>query len=209
MSLDKTLTEVRYAYRFLWEFQRRILDTVRLISDQFDDRHFYHWSNYKWAHGARGGTAPFNFFPEHFLPLYGASFLYLSTEHKKARLQPENWMLEMCVIPDTAPLKAFEAQEQFDPLELKFGAPEVTKSLIRLIAWKCEGKFPKNSTWFNHVWRGMDWPQLSADGEILSQGDGKVTSVAFSREMTELADRQQIIDFATEAKSVFSSKLDV
>jgi hypothetical protein len=41
MSLDKTLTEVRYAYRFIWEFQQRVLDTVRLISEQFDDRLFY------------------------------------------------------------------------------------------------------------------------------------------------------------------------
>lgn len=66
MSLDKTIKEVRYAYRLLWEFQKRTLDTVRLISDQFNDRLFYQWSNYKATLGTRTGTAPFNFPPRVF-----------------------------------------------------------------------------------------------------------------------------------------------
>lgn len=209
MSLDKTLTEVRYAYRFICEFQQRILDTVRLISEQFDDRLFYQWSNYKASPVARTGTSPFNFAPEHFLPLYGASFLFTSSDIERAKLQKGNWMLEICVAPDTAHLKSYLADLPFDPVASEFGTPETTQSIIRLVAWKCDSEYPGSSTWFQDVWRSLEWPPLDSDGEIFKQLDGSITSVAMSVNISQLADRQQIIDFSSEVKELMASKMDL
>lgn len=209
MSLDKTLTEVRYAYRFIWEFQQRILDTVRLISEQFDDLNFYQWSNYKELPISRTGTSPFNFVPEHFLPLYGASFLFTSSDPERAKLQQGNWMLEICVAPDTAHLKSFLAKLPFDPITSEFGTPETTQSVVRLVAWKCDSEYTEGSTWFHDVWRSLDWPTLDSDGEIFSQLDGSIISVAMSANMSQLSDRQQIIDFSLETKELILSKLNL
>ncbi len=201
MSLDKTLTEVRYAYRFIWEFQKRVLDTVRLISEQFDDRLFYQWSNYKASPVARTGTSPFNFAPEHFLPLYGSSFLFTSSDPERAKLQKGNWMLEICV--------AYQADLPFDPAASEFGTPETTQSIIRLIAWKCESEYSEGSTWLHDVWGSLDWPTLDSDGEIFTQLDGSIISVAISVNMSQLADRQQIIDFSSEAKNMILNRLNL
>ncbi|KAB2678084.1 hypothetical protein [Brucella tritici] len=209
MSLDKTLTEVRYAYRYIWKFQQRILDTVRLISEQFDDRLFYQWSNYKASPVARTGTSPFNFAAEHFLPLYGASFLFTSSDPERAKVQKGNWMLEICVAPDTAHLKSYLADLPFDPVASEFGTPETTQSIIRLIVWKCESEYSDGSTWLHDVWGSLDWPPLDTDGEIFTQLDGSITSVAMSVSMSQLADRQQIIDFSSETKELILSKMNL
>ncbi|MCH4541921.1 hypothetical protein [Ochrobactrum sp. A-1] len=206
MSLDKTLTDVRYAYRFIWEFQQRVLDTVRLISEQFDDRIFYQWSNYKASPVTRTGTSPFSFVPEHFLPLYGASFLFLSADPELAKLQKGNWMLEICVVPDTAHLKAYLAEMPFDPLVSDFGTPETTQSEIRLVAWKCHGEYPEGSSWHRDVWSSLDWPPSDEEGDIFTQCDGDIISIAVSRNMSQLSDRQQIIEFSEEAKVCFYNK---
>lgn len=118
-------------------------------------------------------------------------------------------MLEICVIPDTAQLTASEAHKQFDPLAIEFGTPETTKSLIRMIAWKCENEFLDNSNWLDDVWKVLDWPPSNQDGEIYPHDEGEITSISIMREMSQLADRQQIIDFATEAKALFLSTLNV
>lgn len=207
MSMDKTLAEVRYAYRFILEFQQRLLDTVRLISEQFDDRVFYQWSNYKGTPVSRTGISPFNNAPEQFLPLYGASFMYVSADADKAQVKPGNWMLEITLIPDTAHLLSFEADMPFDPLAGEFGTPETAKSLIRLTAWKCNGELRDNANWLHTVWSSLEWPSLDVENELFTQLDGNIVSVAISKDMSQLSDRQEILDFSAEAKNFFTSKL--
>ncbi|SPL62513.1 hypothetical protein OHAE_5120 [Ochrobactrum soli] len=50
---------------------------------------------------------------------------------------------------------------------------------------------------------------MDSDGEIFTQLDGSITSVAMSVNMSQLADRQQIIDFSSEFRELMVSKLDL
>ena len=75
-------------------------------------------------------------------------------------------------------------------------------------AWKSDSEYPGGSTWFQDVWRSLERPPLDSDGEIFTQLDGSITSVAMSVNISQLADRQQIIDFSSKTKELMFSKLD-
>lgn len=111
--------------------------------------------------------------------------------------------------PDTAHLKSYLANSPFEPVAYEFGPPETTQSIIRLIAGKCECEYSNGSTWLHDVWGSLDWPPLDSDGEIFTQLDGSTTSVAMSVNMSQLADRHQIIDFSWETKELILSKLNL
>jgi len=118
-------------------------------------------------------------------------------------------ILEICVAPDTAHLKSYLAELPFDPVTSEFGTPETTQSIVRLVAWKCDSDYPDGSSWFHDVWVGLDWPPLDSDGEIFTQNDGDMLSVAISSDMAHLSDRQHIIDFASKAKELMISTLNL
>lgn len=67
-ELSGLLANVRDAYRLIWAYQRRCLDTVQVIADQFPELSFYQWSSLLSNHppsevrppstGGRGTTFP-------------------------------------------------------------------------------------------------------------------------------------------------------
>lgn len=205
--MNKELLEVRYAYRLIWAFQERLLDTVRFLSEQFEGRSFYHYSHPVFGRFPRGATVPFGMSKETFLPLYGASFLFTGGEKDSHLVLKDRWLLEVHIVPDTAYLNAFEKSETFTPDGV---SPEQTESIIRLVAWKCKEDLPDNSNWLYQVWESLEWP---AQGdyripETLTQLEGKIVNIAIGRSLADLTTRDEIVAFANEAKLAFKDILE-
>lgn len=205
--MNKELLEVRYAYRLIWAFQERLLDTIRFLSEQFEGRSFYHYSHPVFGRLPRGATVPFSMSTETFLPLYGASFLFTGAEKDSYLVFKDRWLLEVHIEPDTAYLNALEKSETFTPDGVP---PEQTDSIIKLVAWKCKEDLPANSTWLFYVWESLAWP-VQEDyriPETLTQLDGKIVSTAIGRSLAELTTRDEIVAFAREAKLAFKDILE-
>lgn len=207
LELQNAFADVRGAYRLIWAYQRRCLDTVQFLSSQFNDRVFYYWSSFLTDPVPTRGNTPFNRWALDFLPLYGVSFLFTAQEG----FSPEKgqWLLEIRLINDSAywPLKV----NKHEPDLTLFESPEETKSTLALIAWKSLKNSTKEEDWFQNVWNVEDWPDIGSNErtEPKLSLNGKVASFSVERPLEELSSKEKIVSFAVEAKTVFAEKLEL
>lgn len=202
-NLSVALEDVRDAYRLIWGYQRRCLDTVRLLSENFGDRTFYQWSNYLARQPPLRGSSPFEKWSLEFMPLYCASFLFL----REGAYSPRSgdWMLEIKLTTDTQTDPFIGTGNQPD-LE-SFAPSKESRSEISLIAWKCLQDQQENSNWLRQVWELADWPEADASEPFVALD--YFHAYRLDEGLDRLATRQDIETFAEKAKKAFKEKLNI
>ncbi|NKL38784.1 hypothetical protein GFL49_34830 [Rhizobium leguminosarum bv. viciae] len=206
-NLSRSLEDVREAHRLLFAYYRRILDTVRLIGDQFSDHTFYHWSSVVTDPPPMRGTKPFDKWAWDFLPLTSVSFLYADPTAKIRNMQVGDWMLEVHVSSDSEFSHAKKFKTEPDPQA--FAPAQASQSEIALVAWKCIANMPKDQTWLK-VWTQGYWPDdESVQSKSAFNATDGIHSFQLKRPIEEFGSRSDVIAFTEAAKSEFNSVLGV
>lgn len=208
-NLKQAIVEVRHAYRLIASYQQRCFDTIRLISDQFEDRTFYQWTNAISEHTPIKGTNPFNRPIWDFNPLYIGSFLFGSRAEDSWSPRPGEWLLEIALITDDAVLKALEVDGYLDLS--RFPDPLQTSSLMRLVVWKCIKSFEGKANWLRDVWNCNSWPNRAEvdSGNVVVRDDGRIHLLQIDIPIDELESREQVVSRIQIAKEILSSKLNI
>lgn len=162
-ELATALTDVRRAYRLLWAYQRRVLDTVTRIAAAFDDLSFVHWLPHDFDRPAGASTNPAEKWAGDLLPMLSASFLYLPSSADRTMANKGQWMLDVAVVSDSG---YPEGDQLSEPDPAKFEPVEVSNSSIELYVFQSLSRRPIR--WINDLWHGVEWPghlqlQESAD----------------------------------------------
>lgn len=206
-DLSRSLEDVREAHRLLYTYYRRILDTARLLGDQFSTHAFYQWSSLVTDHPPMRGTRPFERWGWDFLPMNSVSFLYASAGRNPGRIDVGDWMLEIHATSDSefSPLKEFKGEP--DPTE--FAPAHNSRSEMAIVAWKCVGPLPADKTWLR-IWQQGHWPdEASLEAMTAFEAIEGVETFLIKRPIDLLASRTEVMTFAEEAKAAFSKVLDV
>ncbi|AJC79780.1 hypothetical protein IE4803_CH02591 [Rhizobium etli bv. phaseoli str. IE4803] len=206
-NLTQALEDVRAAYRLLYAYQQRTLDTISLVIDQFTDRTFYQWANLLCAMPPARGTSPFGRWTWDFLPIYNTSFLFTKAGDASNHPQESDWLLEVKLGTDSGHAEFWGGN--IEPSIADLGDVAETRSSLSLIVWKCVETFPKNSNWYNHVWYDHPWPtrdELEA-GTPAVVADGKIRSFQVDAPLEELHDRASVVHFTDSAKATFARLL--
>ncbi len=157
-GLAEALTDVRKAYRLLWNYQRRVFDVVRLVVDEFDDMSFYYWQTMHSGRPCNSGANPMARWAWDMLPMVEASYLFLPGGIDRNATLPGQWMLEVNVSSDSG----FEQNDdRTEPDPADFADAAASTSTITLYAWYCTGQTSLN--WFNGIWRNTEWPAEEGD----------------------------------------------
>jgi len=113
-DIDAALVDVRRAYRLLYLYQRSVINLAQRVGDHFEKQPYV-------LAMAGGGPAalrpPFGVDAWKYLPLYCASFLFLSPDSLADPLYPRprlgDWMLEVAAISDDSLLHRLGARVDF------------------------------------------------------------------------------------------------
>ncbi|BCP51757.1 hypothetical protein K32_03740 [Kaistia sp. 32K] len=197
----ETLADVRRAYRLIWGYQRRIMDILNLMADEFDSHEFYCWKTLDRDPPAKRGTNPLKKWAWDLLPLYQASFLYTSVGSDLGALKAGEWLLEFYVNSDSIDLKRYQPGE---PDALKFGSAEKTNSTISLVAWKCTSD--TKADWFRDVWSYSGWPTGS---DVLQIEDYPVRAVKLEFPIEDLDDKPAIKAAVSDFRALLKAKLEI
>lgn len=206
-KLDELLANVRDAYRLIWAYQRRCLDTAQLIADQFPELSFYQWSSLLSNQPPQRGTSPFKKWTWDYLPLHSTSFLSVRNGERRYAPKAGEWMLEIRLRTDTAVVPADRIEP--DPTGLEPSASSQTT--MALIGWKCVKRFGKDDTWYHSVWRVSPYAEEDEreQGKAAMRCDDRVLIYEVECPMERLGTRAEIIAFVDRAKREFSTALGI
>jgi len=207
-ELSNALADVREAQRLLHSYYRRVLDTVRLIGEQFPDRTFYAWSNLNHDHPPQKTTSPFDKWAWDFLPLNCTSYLFTNAAQKSYHPQTGEWMLEINVTTDTAFVPGISFRGEPDPNTF---APSVsTRSEICVVAWKCIEVMDERANWLRNVWSDGAWPQEDTQpGDPAFDAMEGIKSCRLSVNIENLASYDDVVGFAGRARTLFREVLKI
>jgi hypothetical protein len=153
-ELGKALTDVRKAFRLLWVYQRRLLDIIHVITDQFDHK-FYCWDAMGGRPPGRMTTDPTDEWAWSMLPFYQLCLLYLPPNVTVGQIKKGEWLLEISIQSDDGyPV----GEEENEPDPTLFPNAEASGSFLYLRAWYC--KQPLKLNWYSQVWRETEWPAV-------------------------------------------------
>jgi hypothetical protein len=206
-ELAQSLEDVRAAYRLLHAYQRRTLDTVNLIADQFPDRTFYQWASALYAMPPQRGKSPFMRGAWDFMPLYNTSFLFTKGGDSAFRPRKGDWLLEVKVETDSghAPFIGMD----HEPTLADLGDVSEAETSASIIVWHCDRDVTGNVNWYDGVWSIESWPtdEEIADKRPGSAADGSIRTFKVDTPLENLPDRASIMRFTDDAKLIFSSVL--
>ncbi|MET4634927.1 hypothetical protein [Kaistia defluvii] len=197
----ETLTDVRRAYRLIWGYQRRIMDILNMMADEFDTHEFYCWKTLDRDPPAKRGTNPLKKWAWDLLPLYQASFLYTAVGSDRGSLKAGEWLLEFYVNSDDIDFKGYRAGE---PDALKFLSPENSNSMISLVAWKCTRD--TKADWFRDIWNYSDWP---TSGDVLQIDDYPVRAIKLEFPIEDLDGKPAIKKAVSDFRALLKAKLEI
>ncbi len=215
MSLDEralsaSLADVRHAYRLLWDFQRRCLDTLKYVAQQFPERQFYQWGNNVVDAVPPARSDPTNFFAWSFLPFYNMSALYTRAGDGRAHPKVGDWLLEVRIVADTG--WGFD-DERLEPDPSTFVAVDSADSKLTIFAFKCVSNIDDpNSNWFHHVWRNASWPEDEAEPDeqgVTFLADHPLIACQIEVPLSHLTTKDAVRAFCDRAKQVFSDRLAI
>lgn len=206
-ELSGLLANVRDAYRLIWAYQRRCLDTVQVIADQFPELSFYQWSSLLSNHPPQRGTSPFNRWTWDYIPLHSTSFLSIRSGDNRHAPRAGEWMLEIRLRTDTAVVPTDKVEP--DPTRLEPSASSQTT--MGLIGWKCVKSFRKDDSWYHSVWNVSHYPDEDEreQNKAGTRCDGRALVYEVDSPVEKLATRSEIISFVDRAKSEFATVLDM
>lgn len=198
--LEVTLKNARQACRFLWQFNRSILDIVDIIEDDFPSHEFYWWRPTDDSGFYMGRIAPNEKPVLTSLPLFNFSLLYLPTGRSHANAEIEQWMLEICVTLDDG----FPGEKSADSRPNEFTLPENSSSWISLLAWKYSKKTIDQLNWYRDIWGKIDYPEDKGMKKDLN-GCISVSNIEF--ELHNLGSREDVQGAVRQAKNQFNKHL--
>jgi len=202
-GLSNALTEVRKAYRLIWLYQQRLIETIRILSEQFEVR-FYQFSA---SLPGNSGQNPLERQLWEFLPLHVASVLFLNqvsvSSDPNNKPAKNDYLLEISSISDTVRLGT---QDRRSPIE--FGAPESTesRSQIRIYLFVNDEDREANTNWYSGIWNKTDYPPHDQVG---SSRVGGVRTYGYWFDLTDMADMESISNCAALFKSKAQERLGV
>jgi len=150
-ALSAALADVRKAYRLLWSYQRRLLDTIGLIAGEFPGVSFASWQPMDFYPPARKSVNPADYWASDLLPLMGADFFYLRHGNDRSMAQRGEWMLVINVTSDSG----YEVESP-EPDPARFEPAEECESSLELYIVKSTGDVPVR--WTDGLWDRMEWP---------------------------------------------------
>lgn len=151
-NLAAALVDVRRAYRLLWSYQRRVLDTIGLIAGEFDTLSFATWQPTDFFPPAKRSVNPGDHWAADLLPLMGADFFYLPQGHDRSLAQKGQWMLAINVTSDSG----YQIEEP-EPDPGDFEAAEMCESALSIYIVKSLAERPVR--WVEDLWDEMEWPE--------------------------------------------------
>ncbi|MGN7802500.1 hypothetical protein ACTJKE_07165 [Ensifer sp. 22521] len=214
MSLDEralsaSLVDVRHAYRLLWDFQRRCLDTLKCVAQEFPELEFYQWQN------NLAGTVPLarsnllDTWAWTFLPFYNISVLYTRSGEGRAHPKVDDWLLEVRIVADTG---WDLADQRIEPDPSRFVAVENTESKLSIMAFKCVGEVDPKSNWFHHVWGNASWPENEMDPDehgVSYFAEEPLVACQIDAPLSSLTTKETVRALCERAKQVISDKLSI
>jgi len=184
-NLEPVLKDVRYAYRLIAEYQRRALDTMATLAEQFDGATFFGWEPVHHASALRTDTNPFEVTPWRMLPLLFSSILF--------ELEAEEWpakshLLEINHCADSG-VEGVEGQYLPDLEPSDLPDPGGGQSTVSLYLWVQTGEAKLH--WYNDFWAVSSLP-YPPDGEKIEgqslgvRGFGREFDIAALHERPEI-----------------------
>lgn len=209
-SVSSALLDVRHAYRLVADYQRRCLDMLTLIGQQFPDSQFYNWkTSNDTAATPPARVDPRNFWSWNFLPLYQISLLLVRNNGGGSFPQVGDWLIEVRIITDTG----FEFHDpRIEPDAAKFAPIEACESKLSIMCFKCVTEVPEGHNWLHHVWGGASWPEdLSSPDEngLIYIEDDNLVSCQVDVPLEHMTSKEAVKDFCGRAKKLFTAKLDI
>lgn len=156
-DLTNALVEVRKAYRILYAYQKRVLDTCSRIVDSLECEGEQLQPSYAWCYPESpriGGTKDLlSFEALDLLPLKHASLFVTNTgDHSFSR--KGNWLFEIRIVSDS---DYSDLPEKEPANGFTFAPPESTDTYLMIYLWKRITK--GTGDWGNDVLGKVDWPK--------------------------------------------------
>jgi hypothetical protein len=184
-DLKPTLGDVRYAYRLIAEYQRRVLDTMATLAEQFHGATFFGWDPIHHSSALRNDTNPFEVTPWRMLPLLFSSVLFeLDTEERPT----DSHLLEINHCGDSG-VEGVEGHYLPDLEPSDLPDPGEGETTVSLYLWIQTGEAKLH--WYNQFWAKSSLP-YPADGETVEDqnlgvsGYGREFNLATLRERSEI-----------------------
>ncbi|MGH6985523.1 MAG: hypothetical protein ACRED9_01620 [Caulobacteraceae bacterium] len=195
-TLSEALADVRKAYRFLWCYQERIIDIVRVIAGEFDDLKFYYSVSHTTTRRDAYNVDLLNN-SWHAFPLMNVSYLY-KPERGGDKIDSGEWLLEIRVISDTG---CADDNAEAPGDATKFRGIEQTETRLNLYIFYCQETIKGN--WLKTVWDNVLWPE--PDGRSSQDADLPVATVGMSWDLAKLQDKDAaqtaVLDFKATAST--------
>lgn len=179
-DLPSSLIDVRRAYRLVWGYQRRVMDLVQLLEDEFQTHEFYAWTPTWHARPTQLRTSPVRKWAWDGLPFYKVSFLYLPVGSDSNVPKKGEWLLEIRIDSDTHSFPG----PRGEPDAAEFPDASATDSVLKLVAWECTED--TNGDWFYKLWRKRRLP--SQDDVVEVYSDLPIRSLCLTVPLHKLAD---------------------
>lgn len=208
-ALSASLIDVRHAYRLLWDFQRRCLDTLKYVSQQFPERQFYQWENNVVDAVPAARTDPMDSLAWSFLPFYNMSVLYTRGGDGRAHPKVGDWLLEVRIVADTG---WDLVDERVEPDPSRFISVESAESKLSIFAFKCVSDVDPKNNWFHHVWRNASWPEDEVDPDeqgVTYLAEDPLIICQIDVPLSQLTTKDAVKAFCDRAKQAFSDKLSI
>ncbi|MEY9770199.1 hypothetical protein [Sinorhizobium fredii] len=208
-ALSAALADVRRAYRLIWDFQRRCLDTMKFVAQQFPEREFYQWASNGSNQPPPNRSDPTRTWAWDFLPLYNCSFLYTGPGQDRWHPKIGDWLLEVRLLADT---EWDVRDERIEPDPAEFGPVGESDTTLSIFVWKCTSEVPDNLNWLRHIWGQASWPADVEDGDeegVVYMREGYLEACQLDISLAELTTKDAIKAFCGRAKRAFSQKLGI
>lgn len=210
-DIASALENVRHAYRVVWAYQRRMLDTINAITAEFPDTRHYWWRpNMSDCIKSHANSDPVqDRWAWDSLPLYNFSLLRLPREPRIGKdrdlIQPRkgDWMLEITHEADSTSLENHSVDGEPDALD--FRAVREGETSLSLFLWRCDREIGE-TTWAD-AWDnvGMDEPEDDDAPEWdqpRSDPQSGLTRVGAWRDLAEIIDAKDAGKFANEVREM-------
>ncbi len=202
-DLELALRDVRKAYRLVWAYQRKVMDLVQVISDEFETHDFYAWAPFATARPGQLSTNPMRHkWAWDALPFYKASFLYKGINASNQELKANDWLLEIMLDADDVD---FDELGRGEPDAAKFPDAATTKSMLTLMAWKCTEDTSLN--WYYGVWEKQEPPEN--DREVLVSSTPPLAATKMTFDLAQLGDRAAILSAVAEFKGHLRAAMQI
>jgi hypothetical protein len=214
MSIDEktfaaALVDVRHAYRLLADYQKRCLDMLTLIGQQFPETEFYNWKPSSLAPPPIARTDPRDFWSWNFLPLYQASVLFVPSSGGKSHPGVGDWLLEVRITSDTG----WDMPDtRIEPDASNFVSVEASDSKLSVMVFKCVTRPPSEQNWFHSVWANTSWPEDIGEPDdtgVIYTEEGVLVAAQLDVSLSQMTSKDAVKAFCDRAKTLIGRKLDI